>query len=45
VIQALILQTVGATLAIGGVVGTALVLWVVLWATNRYENKLAEEAK
>lgn len=41
-IGVIVLQMSGATLAIGGVVVTAAVLWTVLWLTNRYEKKLAE---
>lgn len=37
-----VLQSSGATLAIGGVVATAVALWVFLWATNKYERKMAE---
>lgn len=41
-IGAIVLQVFGATLAIGGVVATAAILWMVLWLTNCYERKMAE---
>lgn len=37
-----ILQISGEMFAIVGVVASAVVLWVILWVMNQYENRLAE---
>lgn len=39
--SAVILQS-GAFLATGGIVITAVILFAVLWLTNRYEQQLAD---